>query len=513
MHRLLILIVVLTCGALSVMAQKGKGDETVDARGDMYYAANGYTRALDEYYKAYAKKNSNPLLLRRITECIMELDIARDTAIFFIDAYLQQVSDDAEAVYMSAQAYFHAHQFDKAKQRLDKYKEMVGEKGITLRERKFERFIEDAKRMVKNPMKNRMVNLGDMINTPYSELTPYIMNDNTLVFSSDEKFSTAAMLNIFNIKYSEYEGLSWSKSRAIAGQVNTTYDEYVCGVHGNHMFFNSNRTTTFSIWECDAKGSGRFTDGVKLESPIDGEGDEVAATLSFNGDTIIYSATTKDGDLDIYYSIKVKGEWGPARLLPGAINKQESDENYPQLTPDGKRLYFCSDREGSMGGYDLFYSDLDEKTGEWGEPVQMPYPINDTYDNTTISFTSNGRYGYISSIRKDGFGSRDIYAVIFDNVPAAIGILKCFVGIDAKPKAQPLGEQPLIRVMNSKGELAATANLNLRSSTFILALEPDTYTISIDANGAEHYEEKLVIEERLYEDNALERIILLKPKL
>ncbi|MBP5419575.1 MAG: tetratricopeptide repeat protein [Bacteroidales bacterium] len=510
-HRLLISFVVLIISTVCLFAQKAN-DEPVDPRGDAYFKANCFTRALDEYIKAYAKNPNKASLMRRIAECVMETEVSRDTALAFIEPYLGQAPTDADAVYMSAQAYFHAHQFDSARARIDRYKTLVPQNANSLRVRKFENAITNAERMVAKPMKNRIVNMGEMINTSASEFTPYILNDNTLIFSCDEKYSPEAKLNIFNLKYSDNDGLSWSQAKSVSGQINTVYDEYVCGAQGNHVFFNSNRTTQFSIWETDYRGNGRFTDGVKLGEPIDGVGDEVAATLSPSGDTIIFSATTAKGDLDLYYCIKVNGSWGPARMLPGELNKPDSDENYPNLTSDG-RLYFCSDREGSMGGYDIFYSDYDVSKGIWSSPQQMGYPINDTYDNTTISFTSNGRYAYISNIRKDGFGARDIYAVIFDDAPAATVVLKCFVGIDAKPAPKPLEESPLIKVMNNHGELVATAALNMRTSTFILALEPGIYTITIDAEGAELYENKITIEEQTYEHDAMERVILLKPEI
>jgi hypothetical protein len=53
----------------------------------------------------------------------------------------------------------------------------------------------------------------------------------------------------------------------------------------------------------------------------------------------------------------------------------------------------------------------------------------------------------------------------------------------------------------------------MRTSTFILALEPGIYTITIDAEGAELYENKITIEEQTYEHDAMERVILLKPEI
>lgn len=482
------------------------------SKGDMYYEAQCYPRAFVEYMKDYAKNPDNPELLLQITRTVLLDESPRDTAVFFIEKYLSLESETIEAYYLAAQAHYHSHNFSKAQKYLNEYTTMESNKENLAKADKLQSWITNSIRMMKNKLDCRLYNLGDMINTPSSEINPFITSDDkTIFFSCDEKFNSNDVIKYFNIKSTDNVELSWTKSKAISGNVNTLYDEYVTAACGDRVFFASNRSKDFAIYESEYKGGSRLGDGMKMLEPIDRKGDETAATLTPTGDTIIFAASSEKGDLDLYYSIRIKDKWGEARPLPGFVNEPGSDENYPTLSRDGRRLYFASNREGSMGGYDIYTSDLNPKTGEWGHITQMKYPINDTYDNLTISFSSNGRYAYISSIRKEGYGGRDIYAVVFDDVDPSIAVMRCFVGIKTKQKPAFLTQPARVEVHDDLGVLVADIKINLKSSTFILPLNPGKYTITINSPEAKPLSQSIVVEEKIYGEVSMERIFILEP--
>lgn len=507
--------------SLCLAQDKGKDkdkENVIDAKGDMYFNGMCYTKALGEYMKAYTKRPDDPKLLKRIAETIISDESPRGAACIYIDRYLKMVPDqDIDAYYIAAKAHFHAHDFSQAKKYLDEFATMAKTQEDQAKADELGDWIKSAQAMVKDSLNCTFINMGEMINTQYSEINPYIINNNsTLIFSSDDKYNSTIVMNYFNVKVSDTQGLGWSKSKPATGVVNTIYDEYVCGTNANGMFFNSNREGEFAIYECDKyMGNGRMSDGLKLTSPIDMKGHEVAATSSLNGDTIIFSGTCTNDKLDLFYSIKFNGVWCTPRPLPGLVNTEEFDENYPNLSADGKRLYFSSDRPGSMGGLDLYYSDLNTKTGEWGKPVHMKYPINDTYDNMTISYTSDHKYAYISSIREGGFGGRDIYAVVFDKYKDLknTALLKYTVAIKAKPKPMPLTEQPTIEVTDETGETVASIKMKMSTSTFVLTLDPGVYTLTIESDRTKPYTEKLVVSEKYYNPQVpIEKIVVLDPQ-
>jgi outer membrane protein OmpA-like peptidoglycan-associated protein len=63
-----------------------------------------------------------------------------------------------------------------------------------------------------------------------------------------------------------------------------------------------------------------------------------------------------------------------------------------------------------MGGYDIFYSDLDTN-GQWKTPVNMGYPINTTDDEIFFCPIKDGAIAYASYYSKGGVGSEDIFRI------------------------------------------------------------------------------------------------------
>ena len=98
---------------------------------------------------------------------------------------------------------------------------------------------------------------------------------------------------------------------------------------------------------------------------------------------IYYSSYGEDGanGKDIYLMRKLPNNtWTEAINLGETINTN-GDEDYPYLTQDGKTLYFCSTKHGSMGGYDIFKATWNDKKDKWNKPVNMGAPINSPFDD------------------------------------------------------------------------------------------------------------------------------------
>jgi outer membrane protein OmpA-like peptidoglycan-associated protein len=67
-----------------------------------------------------------------------------------------------------------------------------------------------------------------------------------------------------------------------------------------------------------------------------------------------------------------------------AINTR-LNEDTPVMSPDGKRLYFSSQGHSTMGGFDVFYSEMRED-GSWDKvPVNLGYPLNTSDDDYVFS--------------------------------------------------------------------------------------------------------------------------------
>lgn len=504
----------LAAAALLSLGQGAKAQ--YDAKGDEYFMSHCYEKATERYLTVFHSNKSNkanPGFVRRITESVLRSEMVRDTARYFADLYLEFDQEDPEAYYMAAQAHFHAHDFDIALSRLDSFLVRTTTEEQMNRADKLNSWIRNAKRFMRDTLPNPLINLGEQINTKSNEMNPFIINNgHTLVFSSDDKYDRNAGISVFNIKYSDQTALSWSTAKKLNGQVNTLYDEHPSGATPSGFFFCSNENGDFELYETTYSNGGRCTNVTKMGKPINRKGSEVAGCLSATGDTLYFSGTGDNGKLDIYYSIRShNGKWKKPRPIPGLVNREESDENYPVLANNGLRLYFSSDREGTMGGYDLFYSDFDLRKNEWGKPVHLPYPINDTYDNMTISLTEDGRYAYLSLFRPDSYGGRDIYALLLDREVPTSAIFRYTIKVkNSKNKVLDIKSQPKIEVRDSSGKIVALERVNMRTHSFLVVLNPGSYKLSIDLDGTKHYEEKIDVPERTYDAIPIEKNLMLE---
>ncbi|MEJ0030079.1 MAG: hypothetical protein WDO15_06775 [Bacteroidota bacterium] len=87
------------------------------------------------------------------------------------------------------------------------------------------------------------------------------------------------------------------------------------------------------------------------------------------------------------------------------------DEESVFISASGQHLYFSSNGLAGMGDLDIYRSTYDAAKKEWGEPLNLGYPINSVEDDVYFVLTADEKYAYISSLRKDNLGEEDIYKV------------------------------------------------------------------------------------------------------
>lgn len=116
------------------------------------------------------------------------------------------------------------------------------------------------------------------------------------------------------------------------------------------------------------------------------------------------------GRRDIYSVTQdASGAWGKPTNLGATINSP-FDEEAPFVSADGKKLYFSSNSEKSIGGFDIFVSEWTEGLG-WGQAKNLGVPINSCADDVFYTQTADNATGYFSSSRADGMGDKDIYTI------------------------------------------------------------------------------------------------------
>jgi len=120
-------------------------------------------------------------------------------------------------------------------------------------------------------------------------------------------------------------------------------------------------------------------------------------------------ATSVDGQLILIYkdeggkgSLFVSGLKGNEWTLPERLNSPlnlHGWENDECVSPDGSALYFTSDRSGGYGGKDI-YSCKRLSNGEWGKAVNLGPSINTAFDEEAPVIYPDGKNLFFSSNRK-----------------------------------------------------------------------------------------------------------------
>jgi len=176
---------------------------------------------------------------------------------------------------------------------------------------------------------------------------------------------------------------------------------------------------------------------------------------------IIYFSSYGDNqdNRDIYKSVKQPdGKWSKPERLNSFVNT-EFDEDYPFLLPSGKTMYFCSKGHNSMGGYDIFRTDIDTTTGDWGEPVNLDFAINTPFDDILFVTDTNQSYARFSSNRTNADGLITVYKVRVDQRPEEKFDIK--IKSLASKIEQDSAYQRSLSMLNEKSALNVNANVSM----------------------------------------------------
>ncbi|MCX7955297.1 MAG: OmpA family protein [Bacteroidales bacterium] len=280
----------------------------------------------------------------------------------------------------------------------------------------------NAKRYMENAQKIELINLGEGINSCYDEYYPMISVDEKYIIFTRRvpkwggvSASSSNTQEDFYISY--FEGDKWSNAKPLPGKINTIKNEGASAItaDGNYIVFTA----------CDrieGKGSCDLYYSVKkgdlwseafnikeINTPFW----ESQPSLSPDGKYLFFASNRLGGygESDIYMSVRQEnGMWSKPILLDSTINTKYAEIS-PFIHPNGKVLYFSSKGHNSIGGFDIFMS---QRIGEFSfsKPVNLGFPINTTKDDIGFIVSSSGNKAFIVSSRTGGYGLNDIYYFI-----------------------------------------------------------------------------------------------------
>lgn len=160
--------------------------------------------------------------------------------------------------------------------------------------------------------------------------------------------------------------------------------------------------------------NGQWQKPKKMSKPVRTcSSSEQTAYLSPNGKVLFFSSNRKGGygNYDIYMVQRnEKGKWVNAVNLGAGVNTP-FEEQVQYLSPDGYTIYFSSRGHNTMGGADIFKSTYNQATNTWSDAENLGYPVNSVNDETSFYPAADNKSFYIASSREGGYGAQDIYKV------------------------------------------------------------------------------------------------------
>jgi len=111
---------------------------------------------------------------------------------------------------------------------------------------------------------------------------------------------------------------------------------------------------------------------------------------------VLYFTLRKSGEqAHIYRSRREDGRWLPAE--PVEVLNSAADDIGPVLSADGRMLYLYSNREGGEGGFDLYLAE--RNGGGWSPPVNLGPRVNSSADEYDPAVSPDGRQLFFASNR------------------------------------------------------------------------------------------------------------------
>lgn len=270
-----------------------------------------------------------------------------------------------------------------------------------------------AAEAVKNPVEFDPVNLGDSVNTRWKEYFPAITADGKrLVFTRNQPYSGRWEEDFY---YSIVKEEGWRIARTLPGKINTNQNEgaQAISADGNLIFFTGcNRNN--GVGSCDIYVSywtvEGWSDAINLGRPLNTESWDSQPSLSPDGKTLYFVSDRSGGfgGKDIWKSTYQGNQvWSEPENLGEEINTS-GNEFTPYIHWDNETFYFASDGHPGMGGYDLFHTKIVD--GKFQTPTNFGVPINTQGDESGLVIGPDGRTAYFATDQgEDSRGDLDIY--------------------------------------------------------------------------------------------------------
>jgi len=256
-----------------------------------------------------------------------------------------------------------------------------------------------------------------MINSSQDDYLPFLIDEN-LFFTSNRR----NVLEGQTLEYSEKVYFSsktdddWTEAKKNGYKWNSDNNTALIGVTDSSYYFyrsywKDNGEIFTAFRKEDPEKPWKASRIKKLKNICTDDFDE--CSLTFIGEDSVLFVSNRSGSYDIFLQV------GKDKPVAMDVLNSEFDENDVFYCMQTKTLYFSSNRNGGIGGWDIYQSELSDN--QFAEPTIIPDTMINTPFNDRDFRWYNDSTKYFSSDRPNGVGGLDIYELkinkTLDSIP------------------------------------------------------------------------------------------------
>ncbi len=348
-----------------------------------------------------------------------------------------------------------------------------------------------AKKMVANPGPAKILNVGPPVNTQYSEHSPIIDADETVIIYTTVRPDNVGCkgdpsCTLEDVYIADRAGKGWANPRPIK-EINTSGMDACIALSpdGQNLYIYRNPPAGGDIFNSHLEGK-KWTDPKSVGEPVNSKGYETTVSISPDGKRMFFTSERPGGfgDLDIYMTeLGPDNKWMAPKNLGPKINTINSDDS-PFFHPDGVTLYFSSNgRADCIGGLDIYQTTLQDD-GSWSNPVNVGFPINTPDNDIYFVLSADKKTGYYASAKEGGYGEKDIYLIDMGQekpavvkvedtikvVPVVVNALTILKGVVTDAKTGLPLEAKITVIDNDRNMVVSTLNSNSATGKYLVSL-------------------------------------------
>ncbi|MTI40672.1 OmpA family protein [Fulvivirga lutimaris] len=487
-------VILLLLGIFLVGSVQAQSVSKTVSNADKYFKIRNYDEALKLYLEAIEAGEGDALVYYNTGVCYEQsFEINEQVkAIPYFEQAIKLAKDQLppKLLFNLAAVYHLDGQVEKAIDYYQQYKATLKNERAEIQ--KVDRALEIANNaliMMSSPKDISIHNFGQVINSSYTEYNPVVSADESVMAYTALRPNTGKTRSneefIEEVYISYNESGTWSQPQKI--EITSNYNVGTAGLSADGqrmLIFIGAAEGAGNLYSIDKSGkdwSIPTTLGPKINTTRHLES---TASITPDGKTMYFASNRPGGygGLDIYQIKKLEsGDWGdPVNLGPEVNSKYNEDA--PFIHPDQWTLFFTSDGHNTIGGRDIFVTRL--FNDEWTKPENMGYPINTTADDNYFTLTADGRKGYFSSNRKGGNGGQDIYTIDMPEEEANVPLTMVKGRILDGETGQPMPTQIYMIDNESGKKLDFVYQPDPKTGNYLIILPPaKNYDMIIESEG------------------------------